>query len=153
MVGLMGSNDRFEIGVPNVVEPIEAFVDEHVVYQEVAKTVDQYAQTKSQAPIVACHHTKHDEKPGWDGEDQEEGVVFLKEARLLLVVVLVQIPEQAVHDVLVREPGGELHQNEGAEEDEDVGDRCHHKNKLSPKKNNRNKRNNGKAILLVASSF
>ena len=56
-------------------------------------------------------------KKYWDGKDHEEGVVFFKEAGFYVVVVFVEVPEEAVHYVFVGGPGNEFHYAECAEQD------------------------------------
>ena len=68
----------------------------------------------------------HAEKQGDDsgqGEDEEEEIIVLeKTAGFLFVVIPVQGPEPAVHDIFMGQPGYALHAGEGAHCDPDMYD-------------------------------
>ena len=68
-----------------------------------------------------------------DSKNEEEGVVLFEEARLVLVMVPVEIPHGTVHQVFVGSPSHAFHGQEGGENDEG-GDQDVHGNKRSPMK-------------------
>ena len=63
------------------------------------------------------HHPKHGEQPTGNCEDQKEEIVLLKESRTAFVVIFMHMPKESMHDVLMREPGHELHEEKGGQND------------------------------------
>jgi len=51
-------------------------------------------------------------------EYDEEPVILFKKARLFLVMVTVEIPEESMHNEPVCEPGNAFHDQEGQEKDQ-----------------------------------
>jgi len=116
-------------------EPLEPLMNEHIVYEEVAKPIYEDANTYGQLPIVAMHHTEHSEQPTGNRKNEEEEVVLLKESRLLLVMIFVEVPQEAVHNVLVRKPRHEFHEEKRGNDNEEIGENYHTSAKLSAIKN------------------
>jgi len=129
--------DGAHVGVVGAAEETETLVDEHVVHQEISKSVSRNADTDEQADVVPVHDAEHHQDGAGDGEDEEEGIVLFEETGFGLVVVFVEDPQQSMHDVLVGEPGHEFHREEGHQDGEGGEEELHDPNDLKCKINNR----------------
>lgn len=133
VVHFVGFADGGKVGVLGVSEPTEPPVNEYVVNQKVAESIggDACAYPKPEITInAAC-----DKAPSTgNGENQKEGVVLFEESGLVLVVIAVEIPHDAVHQVFVRSPCHPFHDKEGHQYNQE-GSQDFHGNSDSPIKN------------------
>ena len=114
MVDLMATSNGLKISILGVSEHFEALVDKDIVDQEIGQAVQADAQADPEQVVISLLHSEEQSGNSWNGEDQEEGVVVLQESLgSLFVVVPVQVPKPAVHDVFMGEPGHSLHPGEG----------------------------------------
>jgi len=147
VVDLVGFPDGGEIGVFGIPEPIEPSVNEHVVYQKIAEAIcgDACANPKAEVGVyTACN-----EAPGaGHSKNQEEGVVLFKEPRLVLMVVLMEIPHHTMHQVFVCSPCDTFHGQEGNRYNQKSGQDFHGNND-SPIKNAACRISNNPAARLV----
>ncbi len=95
-------------------EKTKSLVDKYVVHDEVGYTVQSNARSNErQVRHMAKGSGKKQENPG-QGKNQEEVIVFLKKTAFILpVMIFMQPPENTMHNVLMAEPGYELHCNKG----------------------------------------
>jgi hypothetical protein len=120
VVNFMCFSDSPEIDVVGAFKPIETLVDKNIVHQEVTYAVGSDAEPHPYAPVISSHHTKHDEQPGRNGENQKEYIIFFKKSWLVLVMVAVKIPAQAVHHKLVCDPGHKFHKEKCGEKNDKI---------------------------------
>lgn len=115
--------DGTGIFVVELSEPIEPPVNVDVVDQEIQQAVDRDADSDKKKPEMG-RGEPHDIADGTgDSENQKEQIVFFKKAVLLvmgLVVVLVPIPENAVHNKFMRKPSDEFHPQNGCDYDSGI---------------------------------
>ncbi len=143
----VGFSNGCKVGVTRVAKPIEPSVNEHVVDQKVAQAIggDSSSNPKTKVGVDASG----DEAPSAGyGKNQEESVVLLKESRFVLVVVFVEIPHGAMHQVFVCSPSHAFHGAESGDDDEG-GDQDFHGNKSKPMKKEAWIKNNNPAARLV----
>ncbi len=119
VVGEVGAGQPLQIGVADLSANVPTVVNDDLMYRHIGDAIDQDADAYIKAPVAPRHDAEHHEQPARNGEDQGEEIVALKGAAGGLVVVAVQRPADAVHHILVRGPGHELHGPEGGH-----GDQC-----------------------------
>jgi hypothetical protein len=111
VVNFVRAADAQYIPVAPVAQQFESLVDDNVVYDEITKPIHRNTYTDIQPEIIK-HQPGHVTVRAGNGENHEERIVFFKKALFPLVVIAVEIPQKAVHHVLMREPGHELHEEE-----------------------------------------
>ncbi len=113
MVHFMCLSQSPEIDVVGLVEPLEALVNKNIVHHKIGDAIQRDADSDVKHEAVSFHEVPDTEKyHRYTSENDEEVVVLLKKVRKLIVVILMQVPEQTVHDVLVRKPGHTFHYTE-----------------------------------------
>jgi hypothetical protein len=113
MVDLMCLSQGPEIYVVGFREPFETLVDKHIVNHEICDTVKGYADADEEHKAISGHKTADTEKSYGDaGKHDKEIIVLFEELLRLVVVIFMQFPEQAMHDVFMREPGYTFHEAE-----------------------------------------
>lgn len=122
---LVCSSDGPEVPVVAVAEDFKPLMDEDVVNKKITEAVNSNAYTDIKLDVAAGQYTEEHEQHAGEGEDEEEGVVFFKEAGMTLVMVAVQDPKQAVHDILMGKPGHEFHEEERNNDGGDIDDDFH----------------------------
>ncbi len=95
------------------------------MHQEVTKTVECYSKSNIKSEVVGIDSAEKNAQKTWDRKNQKEHVIFFKETRLVLMVVFVEIPHQSMHDVFMRKPGHEFHEEECANYQEYVHEYAH----------------------------
>ncbi len=126
--------DGAHVAVVAAREPFKPLVDDHIMHQEIREPVHGDAEADARQPLLPVFQTEHDAEPAWDGEYEEEGIVFFKHARPWLVVVFMQVPEETVHHIAVCEPCNAFHRYKSAQHDR-YKDEPIHKNVLKSRKN------------------
>src|SRR5688572_6102072 len=95
-------------------KPFKALVNDHIVHHEISKAIGHYAKAYCLQPVHFAQCTEKNTKKARHREDDEEGIVLFKKTGLRLMMILVQVPEQTMHDVFMRKPGNAFHDNESA---------------------------------------
>lgn len=90
-------------------------VYENVVYKEISQTICGNAHTYEEPVIEVVEFSKKHEQHGWNGENEEEGIVFLEETFTFLVVITMQVPQESMHYELMGAPGDAFHDEKGGE--------------------------------------
>ena len=120
VVNLVRLSNGGEIGMLSVPKPIEAAVDKDVVNQEITQAVGGDSGSNPESKVLV--NAAGDETPGArDGENQKEGVVLFKESGLLLMMVSMEVPHGAVHEVFVGAPCHTFHGAECSENNKGCG--------------------------------
>ena len=124
MVHFMGFSNGSKVGVFGIAEPIEPSVNEHIVHQEITQSVggDPGPDPKAEVGMYAA---RNEAPRAGDCENQEEGIVLFEKSRLVLVMVAVEIPHDAVHEVFVRSPCNTFHDQKGAQHNQKGGQNFH----------------------------
>lgn len=87
-----------------------ALVDKDVMYKKIGHTVQRNPHTNVKIDIEAISTTKIHEKNGRNGKNNKEIIVFFqRRIAAVIVMVPVQRPQEAMHNVLVNEPGKAFH--------------------------------------------
>jgi hypothetical protein len=93
-------------------EPGKTLVDVHIVNEKVNGTINGYSQPDKEHPPLWGEGAEQEQGDTRGCKDQKKQVVFFEKPALLemgFVVVFVPFPEEAVHHILVGEPGHEFH--------------------------------------------
>lgn len=114
MVHFMGSSDSSEVPVVTVAHDFESLVNKNVVHQKITKSINCDTDTHEQAVIITVEHPKKHQQKTRNGENQKEQIVPFEETCMSLMMIPMQQPKEAVHDIFVRKPGHKLHKQEGA---------------------------------------
>jgi hypothetical protein len=118
VVDLMCFPNGFEIGHVGSVKEPESPVDENIMHREIGKSVQRDAKSYPEQKIKTGLHAKKESGDARRCKNQEKEVVMFKPAfGLFVVMVFVQYPQRAVHDIFMREPGHEFHKNKGGQHD------------------------------------
>ena len=86
--------------------------------EEVSQAIRRNPRANPNAKVTSCHGPRNDAARTRDSKNQEEGIVFFKKTRLVDVMILMKIPHQSMHEILVREPRYTLHNQEGCNHNE-----------------------------------
>ena len=105
--------DCAQVKIIGVAEDFYTTMNEHIVHQEVSKTMTRYAESKLEIRRgCGVDGSKENEHDAWYCEDDEEPIILLQMTiRSYLMMVAVQPPQQTMHNVFVRQPGYTLHQD------------------------------------------
>jgi len=112
VVHLMGPADRTYIIAVCFAEPFEPLVNDHIVHQEISKTICHDAKTDRLHPPYIIKCAEIDQQYTWYCEDDKECIILFKKTRLYLVMIFMQIPEKSMHDITMSEPCNTFHTNE-----------------------------------------
>lgn len=108
----MRPSDGAHVGITATGKPFKPLVNDHIMNEKVGEAVSHYAEADGLHPPGIFIGSEIDQQHTGYGEDDEERIVLLEESGPDLVMVLMEIPEEAVHDVAVRQPGNAFHYNE-----------------------------------------
>jgi hypothetical protein len=106
-------------------KPFETLVNDHFMHYEIRNAVHGKTSTDTDHPVLFINDAQHNEQPAGYGKYEKVGIILFKKTRAFLVMVLVQSPTKAVHDVAVQAPGKSFHQDEGGECDQYVYNEGH----------------------------
>ena len=81
--------------------------------EEVSQAIRRNPRANPNAKVTSCHGPRNDTARTSDSKNQEEGIVFFKKTRLVDVMILMKIPHQPMHDILVCEPCHAFHNQKG----------------------------------------
>lgn len=84
-------------------------MNENIVHKEVGQPIGCDSQAQVEFEIHTIEFAKQHQHHGWNGENQKEGIIFLKKTFAFLVVVTVQVPKESVHYEFVRTPSDGFH--------------------------------------------
>jgi hypothetical protein len=119
VVHFMRAPDGCEIAVLTVPEKPETLVNKNIMHQEIGKSINGNTKADEEQEIITVLHSDKKADDTGNGKDQEEEIVVLEESlRLLVVMVFVQNPQNAMHDVFMRKPGYGFHRDEGCQCDQ-----------------------------------
>jgi hypothetical protein len=111
MVDLVRLTQSPEIDVVGFVKPLKSLVNEHVVNHKIGNAIEGDADANVEHEAIAFYKIADKEKEhGHTGKHHEKVVIFFKEMFRLVMMILMQVPEQTMHNVLVRKPGYTFHQ-------------------------------------------
>src|SRR5688572_5061799 len=108
--------DSAHIRVARMREPFETLMDDHIMHEEVSKSIRHHAKSYSLQPVYTFQRAEKNTQKAGNSEDDEEGIVLFKKARFGIVMIFVQVPEKSMHYVFMGSPGDGLHDNESAKE-------------------------------------
>ena len=117
----MGSPDRLKIGVVCIANELKALVDKDIMDKKIGHAIQRDAQAYPKQVVVALSHSQVQADDSGYSKNQKEEIIVLKEAgRFFLVVVLVEVPKDAMHDVFMRKPSHAFHGHKGKQYDKNV---------------------------------
>jgi len=115
VVHFMGPANGFNIAVLRTGKPFYTLVDDDFVYKKIGKAISHDAKTNCLQPIDLVNGTKENaEKTGYCKNDKESIIAF-KKTRPFLMVIFVEVPEKAMHNVFMGGPGNPFHHKENAQ--------------------------------------
>jgi len=118
VVDFMSFADGHQVGVFCAGKNLESLMDKDIVYQEISEPIRGNARPNPYPKITACHGSRDKTPRTGYCENQEKGIVFFKESRLMDVVIFVKIPHQPVHQVLVGKPRDAFHRYKRSNDNE-----------------------------------
>ena len=105
--------DRTNVGIIWPAEPFEPLVYDYIMYKKISGTIGHNAKSNRLQPVNLLQWTKQEYKKTWNCENDEESVVLFKKPRSFFMMVLVKVPQEAMHYVAMGEPGDTFHNKEG----------------------------------------
>jgi len=128
MMCAMSTQDRARIGSIQLSEPGKPLVDVYVVDEKIDQSVNGDAHAYKKHPELWGYRTQDIKQGTGNGKDQKEPIVLLKKFALLevgLVMIFMPVPKEAMHQVLMRKPGDELHGGSSRNGNEDIEQDLH----------------------------
>jgi hypothetical protein len=117
VMDLVGLPDGSKIGVFGVSEPFESSVDEDVMHQEITQPIGGNACSNPKTEVTV-NAARHKAPSTGHGENQKEGIVLLEKSGFVLMMIPVEIPHGAMHEVFVSTPSHPFHGAECGQNDE-----------------------------------
>jgi hypothetical protein len=110
LVGTAHSTAITAVGIP---EDLKTLVDKDIVNQKIGKPIGENTQSNGKANLENIILPQQEKPDAYKGIEDKKGIVALKPGVVVLaVVVAVQVPQKAVHHVLMREPRHKFHDEE-----------------------------------------
>jgi len=106
-------------------KPTNPLVDDHFMHQKISDSIQAESSPYGNQPIIPVNDPQHDKKPAGNGKEKKEIIIFFKESRTLLVMILVEVPEEPMHDKPVQTPAHPLHKHEGGQRNQDIQHKNH----------------------------
>jgi len=126
VVHLVGPTDGTDIGIVASRKPLESLVNDHIMDNKIRKAVGHDAKADAvEPPQTGGLHTIHDAQHARNGKNHKKGIIFLKKARLYLMMVFVEVPKKAMHDPTVGAPGDGFHQQKNTQNDQKIQNGYH----------------------------
>ena len=125
VVHLVCPADRAYVCVPAPGKPLEALMDDHIMYHKIGKPIRHDPETDGLHPPDAVLASEHDQQHAGYGKYDKKRIVLFEKTRFHLVMIPVQIPEESMHHPLVCGPGDALHEEEGQQQNGDEIDSYH----------------------------
>src|SRR6185312_4156720 len=123
MVHFMCAPNRFKINVVRVSKNFKPLVNKNVMNQEISHAVQSNSHANPKKKIITIHPSKKQAGNAWQRKnDKEEIIVFYKTIRFFFMMVFVQFPQYAMHDVFVCKPGNAFHTNKGRHDNNGFND-------------------------------
>src|SRR5688500_12065316 len=104
MMHFMRPPDSTHISIVGTCKPFEALVYDHIVHHKICEAIGHYAKSYCLQPIQLSYGAEKDTQKTRHSKNHKEGVILFKKTRLGLMMIFVQIPQQAMHNVFMREP-------------------------------------------------
>jgi hypothetical protein len=116
MVHLVGTAHGFAITASSVAEYLKALVDKDVMNHKIGKAVGKYPEPNSKPNMEDIILPQQEEPDAYQRVKYEKSIVALKPGIVVLaVMVLMEVPQETMHDILVRKPGHKFHYGKGEE--------------------------------------
>lgn len=93
-------------------KPFEALMNDDIMYQEISETVSHDAKADGLHPPHMTEGAGINEQDTWHSKNDKECIVLFKKAGFHLVMILVQVPEQPMHNKAMCKPGYSFHDQE-----------------------------------------
>jgi hypothetical protein len=92
MVHLMCPSYGAYISAATSREPFETLMNDDIMYQEISGTIAHYAQAYGLHPPYMIDGAQQDQQETGQGKNDKEPIILLKEARLFLMMIPMQVP-------------------------------------------------------------
>jgi len=97
-------------------KPFKPLVNDHIMYQKIGKPVSHDTKANGLHPPDFIIGAKENQENAWNGEYDKKRIILFKKSGFNLVMIPVQIPEEPMHYIFVREPGNTFHNAEGSQQ-------------------------------------
>src|SRR5262245_30235758 len=101
------------------------------MHQEIGKTIGHNAEAGCLHPPCMIKSSEINEEYAGHSEDHKEGIILFEEARLRLVMILMQVPKKPMHHEPVRTPCYTFHQDKSPGQYYYIINHIHAKSKLN----------------------
>jgi hypothetical protein len=112
MVHLMCPPDTAYIPVVASCKKLYALVNDHIVYQEISKTIQGDPCTDRSQPVPAIKSAEPDTEYAGNRKNKEERIILFKNPMAFFMMIFMQIPQETMHDILVGKPCNAFHPKE-----------------------------------------
>lgn len=127
VVHFVGTANASCVTAVGISEQFEPLVDENVVHHEIGQSVGKNPQSDRQPDFQDVILPQQEKTDADYSVKNEKGIVSLKPRIVVFPVMIgVQVPKEAVHDVFVAEPRHEFHDAECEQKDRDVNEPVHY---------------------------
>jgi hypothetical protein len=110
VVHLVGTAHRTSIAAVGIPEDLKTLVDKDIVNQKVGKPIGENAQSYGKANFKYAVLPQQKKANTYKCIEDKKGVVALKPGIVVLaMMVAVQVPQKAMHHVLMRKPRHKFH--------------------------------------------
>lgn len=112
MMDLVCPSNSPQVCIVGIPEKADALMNEHIMNQEIYKAVCCHCETCNRHCMVTVLQSEVYKQEAGERKNEREPVVMLQAPFCIHMMILVELPQKAVHNVLVSEPGYQLHQQE-----------------------------------------
>jgi len=113
MVHFMGPSETLGITIICIPQPFKTLVDKNIVDGKVGDSVCQYPKTyRPSLPKIGPGARPEENHANYGIKDKKSVIAFKPGTVVLFMVVPVQAPQKAVHNILMRKPGHKFHKAE-----------------------------------------
>lgn len=112
MVHFMRPANSANIGIAAAGKPFHALMNNNIMYQEVGKSICHNTEPYRLHPPLRLKCAEIYQQHAGNGKNDKEGIVLFKETWFRLVMIPMQVPEEPMHNILMRSPGYSFHEDE-----------------------------------------
>jgi hypothetical protein len=96
-------------------------MNDDLMHHKVSEPIEHNSKSYSlDPPHGGIQRAPQNHADTWNGENHKKPVVLFKKTRPLSVVIFMQVPEKAVHNIPMGEPGNSFHDEEGKQNNANI---------------------------------
>jgi len=123
----MGLYRCTQVSVREIFQDWDTLVNVNIMKHKVGKSIKEYPDACAEQVTVGFHHPEINQENTGDGKNNGKYIVPLDFSPIAHMVIFMQDPEEAVHNVFVGKPRHEFHKKEGADNNYDIQKKLHWK--------------------------